>query len=202
MTTYVKEPHTAIFSGPTSCGKTRRMLDLIEKEYRQHFDNIVILCPTLRLNKTYLERSWIWKDDYVFCFKPRGNLFEIIEKLSSLFSGEETLFVVDDMITDETLNKKRQPLLELAISGRHRKHSLWLLTQSYTAIPKNLRRQKKQLFVWYPSEKSDLRTIDEETNLMTPDDLLKIKEQLKREKHVCLYVRQHPRSFRVLSNNK
>jgi len=75
-----------------------------------------------------------------------------------MFSGEETLFIVDDLIADKTLDKKRQPLLDLAISGRHRKHSLWLLTQSYTAIPKNLRRQKKQLFVWYPSEKSDLKT--------------------------------------------
>ena len=194
MTTYVKEPHTAIFSGPTGCGKTQKVLDLIEKEYKHHFDNIVILCPTLRWNKTYLERSWIWLDDYVFCIEPRGNLFALIEKLSSMLSGEETLFIVDDMIADETLDKKRQPLLELAISGRHRQHSLWLLTQSYTALPKNLRRQKKQLFIWYPSEKSDLKMVDEETNLMSLEDLAIIKEKLKREKHACLYVRlDHPR---------
>ena len=196
---YVKQPHTAIFSGSTSCGKTQKVLDLIEKEYKHHFENIVILCPTLRWNKTYLERSWIWKDDYIFVFEPKRNLFELIEKLSELFSGEETLFIVDDMISDETLDKKRQPLLELAISGRHRQHSLWLLTQSYTAVPKNLRRQKKQLFTWYPSEKSDLKIIDEETNLMNSEELTKIKEQLKREKHACLYVRlEHPRMFKVL----
>ena len=196
MINYVKQPHTAIFTGPTSCGKTQRVLDLIEKEYRHHFDNIVIICPTIRWNKTYLDRLWIWKDDDVFVFEPKGNLFELIEKLSDIFSGEETLFIVDDIIADETLDKKRQPLLELAISGRHRQHSLWLLTQSYTALPKNLRRQKKMLFAWYPSEKSDLKMIDEETNLI--DDLVKIKDQLKREKHACLYVRlDHPRDFKV-----
>ena len=196
---YVKQAHTAIFSGPTSCGKTQKVLDLIEEEYKHHFENIVILCPTLRWNKTYLERSWIWKNDYIFVFEPRRNLFKLIEKLSSLFSGEETLFIVDDMISDETLDKKRQPLLELAISGRHRQHSLWLLTQSYTAVPKNLRRQKKQLFAWYPSEKSDLKILDEETNLMNSEDLAKIKEKLKREKHACLYVRlDHPRMFKIL----
>ena len=199
MTTYVKIPHTAIFTGPTSCGKTQKVLDLIQFEYKHHFENIVILCPTLRWNKTYLEMSWIWCDDYVFCFEPKGNLFEFIERLSSLFSGEATLFIVDDMIADEALDKRRNPLLELAISGRHRQHSLWLLTQSYTALPKNLRRQKKQLFAWYPSEKSDLKTIDEETNLMTSDDLVKMKEQLKSEKYACLYVKlEHPRSFQVL----
>ena len=199
MTNYVKDPHTAIFSGPTGCGKTQKVLEMIEKEYKHHFENIVILCPTLRWNRTYLDRSWVWKNDYVFCIEPRGNLFELIEKLSSMLSGEETLFIVDDMIAEETLDKKRQPLLELAISGRHKKHSLWLLTQSYTAIPKNLRRQKKQLFAWYPSEKSDLKILDEETNLMNSEDLTKIKEKLKCEKHACLYIRlDHPRSFKVL----
>ena len=199
MINYVKEPHTAIFSGPTSCGKTQQVLDLIETEYNQHFENVIILCPTLRWNKTYLERGYIWKDDDVYPIEPKGNLFELIEKLSLRFSGEETLFVVDDVIADETLDKRRNPLLELAISGRHRKQSLWILTQSYTALPKNLRRQKKQLFAWYPSEKSDLKTIDEETNLMNSDDLLKIKERLKIAKHACLYVRlEHPRFFQVL----
>jgi len=196
---FVKDPHTAIFSGPTSCGKTRRVLDLIENDYRHHFDNIIILCSTLRWNSTYLDRDWIWKDDYVFPIEPRSKLFDWIERLSEMLSGEETLFVVDDMIADETLDKKRTALLDLAISGRHRKHSLWLLTQSYTAIPKNLRRQKKQLFLWYPSERSDLRLVDEETNLIPKDQLEVVKDQLKREKHACLYVRlEHPRSFRVL----
>ena len=196
---YVKEPYTAIFSGPTRCGKTQKVLDLLKCEYKHHFENIVIICPTLRWNKTYLDRSWILGDYFVSVFEPKGNLFEIIEKVSSLLSGEETLFIADDMIADETLDKKRQPLLELAISGRHRQHSLWLLTQSYSAIPKNLRRQKKQLFVWYPSENSDLKMIDEETNLMNSEDLASVKEKLKREKHACLYVRiEHPRMFNIL----
>ena len=96
----------------------------------------------------------------------------------------------------ETLDRKRQPLLELAISGRHRGHSLWLLTQSYTAIPKNLRRQKKMLFVWYPNEKSDLKTIDEETNII--DDLEVVKKELKSSKYACLYIRlEYPRSYKV-----
>jgi len=194
---FVKDPHTAIFSGPTSCGKTQCVLDLIETEYRHHFDNIIILCSTIRWNSTYLERDWIWKDDYVFCIEPKDKLCDWIERLSEIFSGEETLFIVDDMIADETLDKKRTALLNLAISGRHRKHSLWLITQSYTAIPKNLRRQKKQLFLWYPSERPDLKLADEEINVI--DQLEVVKDQLKRGKHTCLYVRlEHPRSFQVL----
>ena len=48
----------------------------------------------------------------------------------------EILFIIDDIIANESLDKRRQPLLELSISGRHRGLYLWLFTQSYTAIPK------------------------------------------------------------------
>ena len=150
MINYVKDPHTAIFSGPTGCGKTQRVLDLIETEYKHHFDGIVILCPTLRWNQTYLDRSWIFTDDYIFVFEPKENLLKIIEKLSSLLSGERTLFIVDDVIADETLDKTRGALLDIAISGRHRNHSLWMLTQRYKKLPITVRDQAKQLFVWYP----------------------------------------------------
>ena len=107
MIDYVKEAHTSIFSGPTNCGKTQLVLDLIEIQYLYHFNNIIILCPTLRWNRTYLETPWIWKDDYVFLFEPKDNLFDLLEKLGNLFSGEETLFIVDDMIADKSHDKKR-----------------------------------------------------------------------------------------------
>ena len=60
---FVMEPRRAIFSGKTNTGKTKLALDLIETEYKIHFENIVIICPTIMYNDTYLERSWIWTDD-------------------------------------------------------------------------------------------------------------------------------------------
>ena len=47
MTGYIKEPRTTIFTGPTGCGKTDLVLDLIEKEYNKHFDYIIIISLTL-----------------------------------------------------------------------------------------------------------------------------------------------------------
>ncbi len=37
-----KYPHCAIICGQTGCGKTEFVLDLLEKEYRGVFKNIVI----------------------------------------------------------------------------------------------------------------------------------------------------------------
>ena len=135
----------------------------------------------------------------MFLIEPGDRLFDWIEKLSLLLAGEETLFIVDDVIADGNLDKKRQALLELAISGRHRGHSLWFLTQSYTAIPKNVRRQCKMLFIWYPKERSDLKTIDEESNIL--EDWKPITDVLKSSKHACLYIRlEYPLGYRVLIN--
>ena len=48
------------------CGKTHLVIDLIEKEGNKHFDYIIIICPTLRWNKTYHSKSWIKNNDKVW----------------------------------------------------------------------------------------------------------------------------------------
>ena len=119
-----------------------------------------------------------------------------MEKISNLLSGSATLFLIDDIIADEALDKRRQPLLELAISRRHRQHSLWLLTQSYTAIPNNIRKQAKMLYVWYPKNRTDLNIIHEENDVIETRELARVKTQLKRGKHTCLIVRmEHSRAY-------
>ena len=108
----LKKPHTSIFIGQTGCGKTRLVLELIEKEYNKHFDHIVIVCPTLRENDTYHSKEWIKSDENVWLVDPKDNLYQSIKKLSELLRFLEVLFIIDDIIANEGLDKKRQPLLE------------------------------------------------------------------------------------------
>ena len=103
----VKDAHTAIFSGQTGCGKTHLVLNLLESEYRHHFDYIAVICPTLRLNKTYLTRLWITSDPSIFLIEPGDKLFEWIGVLLELLSGYTTLFIIDNVIADKSLDKRR-----------------------------------------------------------------------------------------------
>ena len=128
MTGYIKEPHTAIFIGQTGRGKTHLVLELIEKEYNEYFDFIIIICPTLRENSTYHAKEWIKNDDKVWLVDPKDKLYQWIKRLSELLPFFEVLFIIYDIIANEGLDKRRQPLLELAILGRHQGHYLWLLT--------------------------------------------------------------------------
>ena len=188
--------HTALFVAPTGVGKTHLALSLLKNEYRNHFNFIVIICSTLRYNSMYKSQGWVWNDPDVIPIEPGNRLYYLIEKISNLLAGSVTLFLIDDIIADETLNKRRQPLLKLVISGRHRGHSLWLLTQSYTAVPNNIRRQAKMLCVWYPKNRTDLNTIRDENDIIGPEELARVKEKLKRGKHTCLIMRiEHPRAY-------
>ena len=81
-------------------------------------------------------------------------------------AGYRTLFLIDDVIANETLNKRRQPLLGLAILRRHKGQMLWLLMQSCTAIPINIRTQAKMLYVWYPKNQEDWDVIHEENDII------------------------------------
>ena len=106
--------------------------------------------------------------------------------------------MIDDIIADETLDKRHQPLLELAISERHRGHSLWLLTKSYAAVSNNIRRQAKMLYVCYPKNRMDLNTIHEENDVIGREELARVKAQLKMGKHTCLIMRmEHPRAYKI-----
>ena len=121
--------------------------------------------------------------------------------MSQLLAHSETLFIIDDIVTDESFDKRKQSLLELAYSGRYPDHYLLLLTESYSAIPKNLRRQAKAIFVWYPKERADLKAMHDENDVLTDDELVVLRGLLRKPKHACLHIQnEHPRGFRLLNH--
>ena len=92
---------------------------MIENQYNNHFCYNVIICPTLQENDTYHTKEWIKNHDKVWLLDPKDNLYQWIKKLSELLRLLEVLFIIDDIIANESLDKRRQPVLELSVSGRH-----------------------------------------------------------------------------------
>ena len=122
---FLKFPHSAMFVSVTACGKTEFLRQLLETVYNNHFEFIVILCPTILDNKTYLSRKRILYDNNVFIVCDlEGKLNEWIKLFKNALIGHQTLFIIDDCSAEREINKKRDALSELAFSGRHRNHSL------------------------------------------------------------------------------
>ena len=101
----MKEPHTAWFVAPMGVGKMHLALDLLESECFSHFNFIIRICPTLKHNETYMSRGWVWTDPEVILIEPGNSLYYWIEKIGNLLAGSKTLFLIHDIIADETLDK-------------------------------------------------------------------------------------------------
>ena len=85
MTGCIKKPHTSIFIGQTSCGKTHLVLELIEKEDNKHFDYIIINCIMLPENDTYHAKECIKNDDKVWLVDPKANHYQWIKRCQNYY---------------------------------------------------------------------------------------------------------------------
>ena len=138
-----KFPHSAMFVCVIACGKTEFLLRLLETEYKNHFEFIVILCPTILDNKAYLSRSGSSIKSVFIVYDVEGKLNEWIKLFKDMLKGYQTLFIIDDCSAESEINKKRDALLGLAFRGRHKSHSLWVLTQKCNSVSKDVREQLK-----------------------------------------------------------
>ena len=112
------------------------------------------MCPTiLDNNKTYLSREWIFDDKNVFIVcDVEGKLYEWIKLFRNTSKFYQIMFIIDDCSAEGEINKKGDALSELSFSGGHRNYSLWVLTQKYNSIPKDIREQHKWLCLFFTKD--------------------------------------------------
>ena len=120
--------YSATICGQTGCGKTVFILDLLEGPYWGFFQHIVVLCPTVRHNKTYQQRPWIWTDPEVYLLDPGEQFHDYLRAFYHVFMSEPTLYIIDHCSASTALKKKKDMLSMLAFSGRHAQQSVWDLS--------------------------------------------------------------------------
>ena len=126
--------HSATICEQTGCGKTVFILDLLEGPYRVNFQHIVVLCQTVRHNKTYQPCPWIWTDPEVYLIDPGERLIDYLQASYNVLMGEPTLYIIDDCSALTALTKKKVILSILTFSGRHAEQFVWGLTQKYSSV--------------------------------------------------------------------
>ena len=83
-----------------------------------------------------------------------------IKLLKNTIQIRKVLIVFDDMIADMLSNKKLNPIVtELFIRGRKLNISLVFITQSYFAVPKNIRLNSTHYFIMKIPNKQELQQI-------------------------------------------
>ena len=123
-----------------------------ETECKNDFEYFIIMCPTILGKKTYLSRKWIFNYTNVFIVcDVEGKLNEWIKLFRKTSRFRKTLFIIDDCSAENEI-KKGDALSELAFSSRHRNHYLWVLTQKYNSISKDVREQLKWLCLFFTKD--------------------------------------------------
>ncbi|VDI53122.1 Hypothetical predicted protein [Mytilus galloprovincialis] len=168
----------------------------------------VILCPTIQWNKAYKNREWIGdvrkpKTKNLIIVNPivevreaNGSLYEE-EKLQELlrmffkkYAGHPTLYIIDDCSATKELTKKKDMLSELAFSGRHAEQSVWVISQRYNSVLKDLREQTKWLCMFYTKDRDSFDNCLRENDVIpTLEERQRIKEELKKKKHRKLILK-------------
>ena len=70
-------------------------------------------------------------------------LQELLRLFFDKFAGRPTLYIIDDCSATKELTKKKDMLSQLAFSGRHAEQSVWVISQRYISVLKDLREQAK-----------------------------------------------------------
>ena len=111
-----KFPDSAMFVSVMACGKSEILLHLVETVYKNHFELIIILRPTILDNKN-LSWKWILDDKNIFIVcDMEGKLNEWIKLFQNTLPGHQALFIIDDCSAeDEIKNEMLYQNLLLAV---------------------------------------------------------------------------------------
>ena len=107
-----------------------------------------------------------------------GKLNEWIKLFKNALKGCQTLFIINDCPAEGEINKKRDALSELAFSGRHRNHSLRVLTQKYNSVSKDVLKQIKWLCLFFTKD------LDSLEDCLRENDVIPDKNERNRLKNV------------------
>ena len=112
-----KLPFNALIVGPTNSGKTQYLLNQLRDPFRSKFDYIVLLCPTFVKNKTY--KGFVDRDPHIYVIVClQHEIEDWLRVVSYLFSGTNTLFILDDCAASKDVKGRTGQLVNLGFSAR------------------------------------------------------------------------------------
>ena len=177
-----------IILGMTACGKTHYLLNMLERNYKGHFDYIFIVCPTLEDNKTYQHWKYL-QDPKVFELPCAHNDLErTIREIVNFAKNTNSLIVLDDCTSSKDVKNRTSELVKLGFHGRHIGLSTIVITQQLTSIAKPYRMNISKLVTFYNACRDDTKYIFNNYLSIEKDEEKKIIDTLKNNDYARLEI--------------
>ena len=104
-------------------------------------------------------------------------------------AGKPTLYIIDDCSATKELTKKKDMLSELAFFGRHADQSVWVISQRYISVLKDLREQTKWVCMFYTKDRDSFDNCLRENDVIPTEERQRIKKELAKVKHRKLILK-------------
>ena len=192
-------PHMIGFSAPPGSGKTNVIINLLSNPlaFKKFFHLVYCIIPTF-----YNDPKWkalnIPEDQVMTQFDSAAfvSLLEDHNKAEGNGQNHRLLFIFDDAIANKELfnNNKDSILNKLAFNRRHWNASVWVVTQSYKMVPRNIRTNMSSWVFFATGNSSEKERIFEEMQGLLPDDAMEwIWDDATAEPYSFLFVNcMHP----------
>ena len=119
---------------------------------------------------------------------------DLLTDCVTLFTGTNTLLILDDCAVSKELKKRSNKFIDLAFSGRHHGISVWVLTQQLTSIAKPFRDNVGCVVAFHnPSQVGTKMMFEDYGGNLDQETRNKFIELLQKEKYsrLCFSLR-HP----------
>ena len=167
-------PFNIIVTGMTGCGKIHYFLNFIEKNYKNHFDYIIIICPTFSWNKTYMNWKYINDPDQIVIECEQDYIDNILRFASEIYRGTSRLIILDDCACSSGVKKRVSELVKLGFGARHYSLSTIVITQQLTSISKSYRENISKWSTFYNPNRNDMKIIiDDHMNGVSKEEKIK-----------------------------
>ena len=171
----LETPFNMLVVGLTSSGKTHYLLDLLEKQYKNHFEHVYLICPTFPHNKTYLNWPFVNDEDFIVIPCEHEDVEYELHNVSWLAEGTNSLIILHDCASSQAVKNRTSELVKLGFSARHYGLSTIVITQQLTSIAKPYRENICKLVTFYNPSDKDTNTIFDD--YLSTSDLAEKKQR-------------------------
>ena len=188
-----------IIVGKTACGKTKYLLDMLERDHMGAFQYIFLICPTFENNTMYREWKYEGDEGYIVIPCDQDHVEHWLKYVVQNFKNTNSLIILDDCASGKSVKSRTSELVKLGFSARHYKFSTIVVTQQLTSIAKPYRENISKLVSLYNPNKKDMQEIfDDYLGSMSKLEEESIRDTLKSQRYSRLEISlEHPYSHNI-----
>jgi len=162
-------PSRVCFSGKSASGKTNLCCFILGKYFKKYYTKVYVFSPTIEIDDNWRCKNLQSKKMEIIGYSGYDDeiLQEIVDEQKEIINqdgiekSDPLLIIFDDVASDKEV-KKSKLVLDLFFSGRHVNASIWFLTQSYNQLPRKMRLNLTNVFIYPTSNQQEINIIESE----------------------------------------